>query len=73
MSAYKTGGPAFPTLFLEPEFGSGNCGMTLRDYFAGQALTGILNSNNPKSTIEGMATYSYAIADAMVRERNCEP
>jgi hypothetical protein len=40
MSAFiDDGGPAFPN---NDAHGCGYTGMTLRDYFAGQALTGIL-------------------------------
>ena len=42
------GGPAFPTLFIEPKYGSGYTGMTLRDYLAAQALAGILSSGDSK-------------------------
>ena len=66
----KDGGPAFPTGFqpthCEPEHG-----MSLRDYFAGQALgsqgatwTGALLSDYP-----AMAARAYAIADAMLTAR----
>lgn len=65
------GGPAFPTLLIEPKYGSGYKGMTLRDYFAGQAMIGIL----PKDPI-GASTWigyaAYEIADAMIRARNRE-
>ena len=43
-------------------------GMTLRDYFAGQALMGLLSSNvfGDKETF---AKHSYEMADAMLAER----
>ena len=55
---------AFPT--GQDRFG----GMTLRDYFAGQALMGMLartvyNRNS-------MAKFSYQYADAMLKEREEE-
>jgi hypothetical protein len=56
-------------------------GMSLRDYFAGQALTGILANqhqvNNAFSGAknldvepnEALSLFAYSIADAMMRER----
>lgn len=41
-------------------------GMTLRDYFAGQALAGILGGTYPTPTAEACADYAYSIADAML-------
>lgn len=49
-------------------------GMTLRDYFAGQALAGILahpdcNRNNNPIVHEALAEMAYQNADAMLLER----
>ena len=52
-------------------------GMSLRDYFAGQALAGFWGSETAMNAIgvahgsieELSAGFSYAIADAMLRER----
>lgn len=46
-------------------------GMTLRDFFAGQALSGIAaTSAHPNSpSIEGQARMSYEMADAMMKVR----
>ena len=47
-------------------------GMTLRDYFAGKALQGIMTDwrNTPaKYTVEILAKEMYEIADAMLAER----
>ncbi len=67
---------AFPTV-LPKDWDSVNEGMTLRDYFAGQALTGLLASQhiNPhdyplKRAAEISAEKSYAIADAMIEVRD---
>ena len=70
------GGPAFPT----PQIGEYNpqFGMSLRDYFAGQALTGLLpqdgvrlsaRKNNPNEESKYIAAAAYQIADAMLAER----
>lgn len=63
-----TGGPAFP----HPLEGSN--GMSLRDYFAGQALTGVLTnlaSMTPymRSNVEQFAKDCYIMADAMLKQR----
>jgi len=46
-------------------------GMTLRDYFAGQALTGLLAGRQPNNAypLEYLAETSYATADAMIKAR----
>lgn len=47
-------------------------GMTLRDYFAGQALIGLLAGRQPNNAypLEYLAETSYATADAMMAERD---
>lgn len=57
--------PAFP---VEDPGGGQYSGMTLRDYFASQALSSIQNEESPKSQAE----YAYRIADAMLEERENE-
>ena len=81
----ETGGPAFPSKgkrnrprseiypnatgseVIEVDYQ----GMTLRDYFAAKAMQGLVASmvggNTP--TDEGIASYSYDIADAMLKAR----
>jgi hypothetical protein len=64
----NTGGPAFPT----PAHNLQNDGMTLRDYFAAKALTGMMGSRNPNTPRfhpEDDAAYVYAVADAMLKAR----
>ena len=70
MILQKTGGPAFPA------YGQGK-GMSLRDWFAGQALAGRYPMDDEFSSClrEGAsydkhaARVAYAIADAMIAER----
>lgn len=63
MNAVNTGGPAFPT-------GTGvtpyNPGVTLRDYFAAQAMPLFIAQDWPYKNV---ATQSYEIADAMLKAR----
>ena len=71
----KDGGPAFPFTYLDVQTGAKRTvhGMTLRDWFAGQALMGMMASRNPSSpkfTPEMDAVYVYAVARAMLQERN---
>jgi hypothetical protein len=69
------GGMAFPTLFPEEHYGTGYRGMTLRDYFAGQALAGICASANFGNVKDWIGGKAYEAADAMLaaRERKEEP
>lgn len=72
----KTGGPAFP---IEVNSEMTCLGMTLRDYFAAQAMTGaqiwdaVLNGKNAQLSHEGgvntLAEVAYAVADAMLKAR----
>lgn len=64
----NTGGPAFPIASVGLH---GTFGMTLRDYFAAQAMQGICANNRWNSTkqVENCARESYCIADAMLAER----
>lgn len=71
----KDGGSAFPgfTVERDGDFFS-NCpyeGMTLRDYFAGQALAGIAvnGANRPAVSWDVIAGASYQLADAMLKVR----
>ena len=67
------GGPAFPSVgegFGNPSYSAP--GMTLRDYFAGQALAGLL----AKYGIGGAAMLAkncYEHADAMLAAREVKP
>lgn len=65
------GGPAFPSeSFVRPnsDYGVEYDGMTLRDYFAAQALPAILSRFFQFSTKE-CTEYAYKVADAMLEAR----
>lgn len=72
MSKIDTGGAAFPRpVGHYPHVGctysEQQSGMTLRDYFAGQALIGLLANNNLAHIA---VTDSFAIADMMIEARS---
>lgn len=71
MSDTNTGGPAFPTTKPLEHWGDPNQGMTLRDYAAFKAMSGMLsNSKFPMSVPnEELAMEAYKIADAMLKAR----
>jgi len=66
------GGPAFPI----PAHGVNSDGMTLRDYFAGQALQGMIASHGLAHSAwntaapDANASLAYQIADAMLAARD---
>lgn len=76
MSALNDGGPAFPREEMRvtggKEYVAVQPGMSLRDWFAGQALAGLL-ANRIKDTPEKWAAVSYVLADAMLAAREKEP
>lgn len=46
--------------------------MSLRDYFAGQALghiPALLDANDANRSVENIAGWAYEVADAMIAER----
>lgn len=71
------GGTAFP-ITLEQYDGAALRGMSLRDVFAGQALTGLLANpnwlpNNKQSELtftQRYAEQAFLLADAMIAARN---
>ena len=78
MSEIKDGGPAFPIadpFALNPrdktEMERLASGMSLRDYFAAKAMQGWLASFGPDELprVDNLASFSYEIADAMLRAR----
>lgn len=85
----KTGGNAFPIFTLReridgdglvPDWDCSSHGMSLRDYFAGQALAALLGSSERMSNINEVSATSgapyasilamtaYGVADAMLLE-----
>ena len=74
------GGPAFPraaAVWTMPDGRQTGCdaldGMTLRDWFAGQALAGLMSDPGLRpdnvSEFQHMAARLYQVADAMLAER----
>ena len=77
------GGPAFPADIQRRDAVSGTWGeepppqgMTLRDWFAGQALAGcslgmfVTMDDTMKKQLRDMAAGAYKMADAMIAERD---
>ena len=61
---------AFPSPH-DPRTGSMQLGMELRDYFAAQAMQGMLAENGGGAAHnDDLAKSAYAIADAMMKARN---
>ena len=74
MSQTNDGGPAFPNVPTEvsDQCTSWDMGMSLRDYFAGQALAGMIACPNTNGGGKDFAVYAYKYADAMLAERQKE-
>ena len=77
MTDKQTGGPAFPLQFIGPEFEPGHAGMTLRDWFATNALPqAVLDYGEPSATSSagqrrdrGNPVLPYATKGAGTREQ----
>ena len=73
MTGKSDGGPVYPTTpEHEPRCnGSSGKGVSLRDYFAGQALAGAMSTvgNVLAIAFKDMAKDCYDAADAMITER----
>ena len=73
------GGHAFPTLFIEPEHGTGYGGMTLRDYLVAQIAGGDAAASDAENSgwdssisdekIHKRVRLYYRIADAILAAR----
>ncbi len=58
--------PAFP----QKEPLASDChGMTLRDYFAAAAITGLIAQSDKAGRADEFARQAYVVADAMLEER----
>ncbi len=68
MTQKDNGGPAFPS--LAGPLSTGQTGMTLRDWFAGQALMGLMADPGVTSSHQIVAGACYRFADAMIEERS---
>jgi hypothetical protein len=68
MSTINDGGPAFPRHAYD-----GHDGMTLRDWFAGQAMAGLVSYVVEGATFENVAEDAYKAADAMLKAREVKP
>lgn len=66
-AAIDDGGPAFAAGYHPNGNSADQSGMTLRDWFAGQAMIGMLASPNARNWC---AEDSYVYADAMIAARN---
>lgn len=64
----ESGGPAFPVI-IPGRGGNGWQGMTLRDWFAGQALAGMLGDPERRGSAKDFSHYAYEMADAMLAKR----
>ena len=75
MSIDKTGGPAYPRA-AERYMNTAQEGMTLRDYFAGQALAGDMvngfEGNFDGDDIIKRTKFLYRMADAMIEARDAQ-
>jgi hypothetical protein len=69
----NTGGPAYPTnnyAAIVPISAGYSEGMTIRDYFAGQAMAAVnLGIGVSDEYYRKTAKHCYAVADAMLKER----
>ena len=77
MTHKPDGGPAFPGTTSQPNergvyYPVHHQGMSLRDWFAGQALAGMgtWSPGNVALDQEGRARWAYAQADAMIAARS---
>ena len=65
----KQGGPAFPSKVPFEHWGDPNQGMSLRDWFAGMALQGILASHDGDWDMPYLTATAWQMADALLAHR----
>jgi hypothetical protein len=66
------GGTAFPTadtIYPNGQMQFGSNGMSLRDWFAGMAMQGMLSNPELSGSVELLARESFTYADAMIAEQ----
>lgn len=63
------GGRAFPLESIQDGNQFVAWGMSMRDYFAGQALAGMLANGSKADSPRNMAEFAFRCADAMLAER----
>jgi hypothetical protein len=74
MTDCNEGGPAFPTTKPLDSWGDPNAGMSLRDYFAGQAMAGACGPAPDGWALSPQqhAAWAYEVADAMLAARKVQ-
>lgn len=71
MTTQANNPPAFPHHEIDENDTIYHAGMTLRDYFAAKAMQAMIaNDLNLARHPEGLTKLSYAVADAMLKERS---
>ena len=66
----EDGGPAFPKTITAGDKSISEGGLTIRDYFAGQALAGLLvNYDTHSLKVADCVGISYDVADIMLKAR----
>ena len=63
------GGLAFPMGYHPDGNSADHSGMSLRDWFAGQALSGLLSDDVKPGDVDAAAKIAWDIADAMLAAR----
>ena len=72
MNDIQDGGPAFPVADTHHANGSvqyGSNGMSLRDWFAGQMLSGIVAQQGHYLSVVDQVDLAYHYADTMIKRR----
>ena len=62
--------PAFPVVAQHEVWATG---MTLRDWFAGQALISLIGNRHHAGSFKFMSELCYAVADEMLAAREAQP
>ena len=76
MSRANDGGPAFPSGAMPANASTSRAlhqGISLRDYFAAAAMSGLLSRDGSGEDIETLAVDAYWAADRMLAQREKPP